>query len=267
MLTLIDLDDDCLINIFEFLSIYELIKVEKVCQTFKAICDDVYSSKKFQRMRIELRHLQTEHFKDIFDRIGGTLRAFEFSGGYLMDEKVKQVLIEGVTKPCTKLRSLTINYVQFHKESFDELKESFCDLKYLDLSRCSIDETSLGISLDGERFKAIKTLKLAGNSCMRGSFFKQMKYVEYLDVSYCFNLSFIELLEFLTNCFNLKGLNVSASCQLLSEDEHLLQAILTHQPNIERLVMDNTGIVRDDETLAKFKNLKFSSFEGRKFGT
>lgn len=267
MLTLLDLDDDCLINIFEFLSIYELIEVEKVCQTFKLICGEVYGSKKFHKMRIELRYLRSEYFKAIFDRVGGTLRAFEFSGGHIMNENVKQVMIEGVTNSCPMLLSLTINYVHFTNDSFRQLQESFCNLTCLDLSRCSIDETSLGVELDGERLKSIKTLRLAGNSCMKGSFFKQMKYVENLDISFCFNLSYFEFLDFLKNCLNLKELNVSASCQLVSEDENFLQVIFTHQPNLERLLMDNTGIARDEETLAKFRKLKYSSFEGRKFGT
>lgn len=267
MMTILDLDDDSLMNIFAFLSIYELIEVEKVCQVFKAICDEVYCSKRFQKVRIELLHLRTEYLKDIFDRTGKTIRAFEFSGGYIMNENVKQTMIKGVANSCPKLKRLKVNYVQFTSRNFYQLQSCFCNLTHLDLSRCSIDETSLGITLDGDRFKSIKTLKLAGNSCMTGSFFQGMKQVESLDVSYCFNLSYFEFLKFLKNCINLVKLNVSASCQLVSEDENFLKIILIHQPNIETLMMDNTGLTKDDETLAQFKSLKYSSFAGRKFGT
>ena len=266
-LTILDLDQDCLQKIFEYLSIYELIESEKVCETFQLTCERVYSSKKFHRMRIELRYLKTEYFKDIFERIGSSLRDFEFSGGYIMDEVVKQTMIEGVTKKCSKLKSLSINYVQFNTDSFIKLQPSFCNLKLLDLSRCGISEVSLdNIELDGEKFRSVKTLKLAGNSCMTGSLFKNMKHVESLDISYCYNLSFFEFLKFVKNCVKLTELDVSASCQLVSEDENFLEIILSHQPNIEKLKMDNTGIARDEETLKKFKNLKFASFEGRKFG-
>jgi hypothetical protein len=267
-LEILDLNDDCLIRIFEFLSIYELIEAEKVCETFKATCESVYDSSKFHKMRIELRSLQTEYLSDIFDRVGDSLRAFEFSGGYIMNEEVKQTMIDGVTEKCSKLNSLSINYVQFSSESFLKLQTSFCHLKVLDLSRCGISETALEIiELDGERFKNVKTLKLAGNSCMTGSFFNKMRHVETLDVSYCYNLSFFEFLKFLKNCIHLVDLDITASCSLISEDENFVEIIFNHQPNIEKLVMNFTGIARDEETLKKFKKLKFSSFEGRKFGT
>lgn len=267
-LLILDLDDDCLIKIFEFLSIYDLIEAEKVCEIFKSTCESVYKSKRFHKIRIGLRSLKTEYFKDIFDRIGNSLRAFEFSGGYIMNEDVKQTMIDGVADSCLKLNKLSINYVQFSIENFTKLQESFENLTVLDLSRCGINETSLGnVELDGERFKSIKALTLAGNSCMTGSFFKRMKHVEVLDISYCYNLWFLEFREFLRNCLNLLELNCSASCQLVSEDENFLDIIFTHQPNIEKLIMNNTGVTRDDTVMSKFKKLKFASFEGRKFGT
>lgn len=102
---------------------------------------------------------------------------------------------------------------------------------------------------------------------MKGSFFKSMKNVEFLDISYCFNMSYFEFLSFLTNCIKLIELNVTADCQLVSEDENFLKVILSHQPYIEKLIMDNTGIESDSEVMVQFKNLKHASFEGRRFGT
>lgn len=266
MLSIVDLDDDCLITIFDFLSIYELIEAEKVCKTFKSTCENVYDGKRFHKMKIGLAQLKTEYFEDIFDRIGKSLRAFEFSGGYIMNEDVKQTMIDGITQSCPKLKSLTINYVQFSDKSFHQLQKSFSNLTYLDLSRCNLNESTLGVTLDGDLCGGIKVLKLAGNSELKGSFFKNMSRVESLDISYCFNLSYFEFLKFLRNCERLLDLDVSASCQLVSEDENFLKVILTYQPNLERLNMDKTGITGDAEVLSQFKSLKFASFEGRKFG-
>lgn len=268
--TILNLNRDCLIKIFEFLTIYELISVEKVNDIFKSTCESVYKSKSFHKLRLELRSLEKEYFKDlqIFDRIGQSLRAFEFSGGYIMNEAIKQTIIDGVANSCTKLESFSINYVKLTNEDFIQLEKLFCNLTTLDLSRCGIDESLLGnIELDGERLKSVKTLKLTGNTCMIGSFFKNMKHVEVLDVSYCFSLCFYEFTEFLRNCRNLVDLNVSASCKLVSESSSFLETVFTYQPEIEKLFMDNTGAVRDDQEIAKFTKLKFSSFEGRKFGT
>lgn len=265
MMSILDLNDDCLICIFEYLSIYELIEMEKVCVDFKTTCENVYS--RFHKMRIELRNLRTEYFRDIFQRVANSLRAFEFSGGFIMNEDVKCTMIDGVSKSCPKLKSLTINYTQFSNKNFRQLQECFSNLTYLDLSRCGLDEDSLGITLDGEKCRNIKTLKLAGNACMNGSFFKNMKYVEDLDVSYCFNLRFSEFVIFLENCKKLVVLDISASCRLIWDTENFLEIILVCQPHMEKLLMNNTGIIKDLDVLSKFKNLKVSSFEGRRFGT
>lgn len=266
-MSILDLNDDCLIVVFDFFSIYELIELEKVCRVFKLTCNNVYTTRRFHKMRIELRNLKTEYFSDIFDRVGATLRNFEFSGGYIMDESVKCTMIDGVSKLCPKLMSLTINYTQFTTTNFIQLQESFTNLTYLDLSRCGIDEDTLGLTLDGEKFRKIKTLKLAGNSCMSGSFFKNMIHVEVLDVSYCFELKFNEFFIFLKNCIKLIDLNVSASCQLVHGDENFIKVIHNHQPHIEALLMENTGVTVDRDILTKFVQLKVCRFEGRRFGT
>lgn len=267
MLSILDLDDDCLRSVFQYLTIYELLEAEKVCETFKVTCESVYASKRFHKMRIELRYLLSDHLKDIFDRVGKTLRRFEFSGGYIMDTNVMKVVIDGVTESCPRLKSLSINYIQLKNDSFTRLNQCFCNLTTLDLSRCGIDESTLGATLDGEHCKSIKTLALAGNACMTGSFFKELKHVENLDVSYCFQLNNFQFVNFLRNCLKLVSLDLTASCQVITEDENFLETICLYQPKIEKLLMDNTGVTVDSGTMLKFKKLKHSSFSGRKFGT
>lgn len=268
MQSILELDDDSLEYIFSFLTIYELIEVEKVSEAFKVICENVYEAKRFHKMRFKLHSMQPDRFEEIMDRVGGTLRSLEFSGGYIMDEKVKDILIEGVTSSARKLKSLTINYMQFTSESFSRLQNCFVSLTFLDLSRCAIEETLLRTSLDGETCQRIKTLKLAGNSGMTGAFFRDLNNVEHLDVSYCFALCFDNLLVFLQNCFKLKTLDLTASCHAISDDGKILVTkLLLHQPNIETLIMNNTGVTVDAELLSQFRNLKHASFVGRKFGT
>lgn len=266
MMSILDLNVDCLIVIFNYFSIYELIELEKVCRLFKSTCDTVYTTRRFHKLRIELRNLRTEYFTKIFERVGRTLRNFEFSGGFIMNENVKQTMIDGVSKFCPQLTSLTVNYTSFTTANFIGLQDSFAQLVYLDLSRCGIDEDSLQVSLDGERFRNVKTLKLAGNASMKGSFFKSMSHVEVLDVSYCFDLEFDEFFHFLKNCIKLIELNVSASCRMVHGVENFLLIVYTHQPQIETLLMENTGIAVDTSVLSKFERLRVCRFEGRRFG-
>ncbi|KAL7031948.1 hypothetical protein ACKWTF_007178 [Chironomus riparius] len=266
MTSILCLNQDCLNNIFKYFTIYELIDIEETCSAFKATCEEIYSTKKFHSYRIELRYLRAEYLDAIFERIGDTLRSFEFSGGGIMDEGIKQTVIDAVSNNCMKLNKLSLNYLHFDNNQFRELQKCFTNLTYLDLSRCNISESRIDC-LDGEKFKNIKTLKLAGNVQMSGAFFKSMKHVEKLNATYCYELRYFEFQQFLKNCINLIELDVSASCQVIPEDQDILEQILQYQPNIERLIMNDVGIERNKEILSKFKHLKHSSITGRKFGT
>jgi hypothetical protein len=266
MNSILELNQDCLNKIFEYLNIYELIDIEDTCSAFKITCNIVYKSKKFQKYRIELRYLKIEYIESIFDRIGSTLKEFEFSGGYTMKEEDKMNLINGISNCSKKLSKLSLNYVNFNQNIFENLQKIFTNLTHLDLSRCCIKETKIE-SLNGRKLEKIKILKLAGNVEMEGSFFNTMSSVQVLDVSYCYNLKYFYFFQFLQNCSKLIELDVTASCQVIPDDQDILQDLLQYQPNIQKLTMDNVGLERNDEILSKFMNLQHASFAGRKFGT
>lgn len=148
------LDDDCLIEIFSHLTIYELIRAERVCRTFWDICDRIYP--RFQKMRIELRYLEVNYFKAILVRVSPYLKSFEFSGGYIMDDYIKRTLILGVHK-SPQLQRLSINYTQFSRELMLDLSTCFKNLVFLDLSQCNLDEENMnGIFDDSLTLKNLK---------------------------------------------------------------------------------------------------------------
>lgn len=268
MTSILDLNQDCLIKIFSYLTIYELIDVEDTCDAFKLISEQVYASKKYHSIKFELRYLKIDYLPKILERIGGTLRSLDFSGGYLMSEEIKENLVDGISNHClNRLSKLRINYVQFDKRLFDKLQSCcFHNLIYLDLSRCAISETS-GLHLCSEYVPNLKKLKLSGNPNMSGGFFKEITHIEILDVSYCMELRYFEFSQFLKNCKKLTSLDISASPQLIPDDVNIFQELLIYQPHLEILLMDYIGIERDDNILVKFKHLKNTSFSGRRFGT
>lgn len=267
MISILDLNRDCLNKIFSYLNIYELIDIEETCDAFKVICADVYCSKKFHKIRFELRYLKIEYLTRILTRIGAGLRELEFSGGYLMSEAIKEELVDGISTHCKRLTKLSVNYVQFDKKLFDKFQCCFCNLACLDLSRCAISELASGLQLNADSLNNLKELKLAGNSNMSGAFFKDLTMIETLDVSYCYELRYYEFLQFLKNCKKLISLNLTASPQVIPEDQSIFEDLSLHQPFLEVLIMDNVGINCDEETLKKFKNLKNFSASGRRFGT
>lgn len=262
-----DLNQDCLNYIFSYFDIYQLIDIEVTCSSFKATCESVYSSRKFHTFKIELRYLRSEYLRKVLDRIGPTVRNFGFSGGFLMNEDIKETLIEGLVSNCECLTSLTINYVQFDKKLFDKLQKCFDSLIYLDLGHCALNEQRSGIVLRNDNTRDLKRLVLAGNVNMSGEFFKCIENLEELDISYCSGLRYYQFLKYLKTCKNLKSLNATGSPQLIPDNRNIFEDLLLFQPNLEELLMDNSGVEADSHVLAKFKNLKKASFSGRKFGT
>lgn len=260
------LNQDCFDQIFSYFDIYQLIDIEETCSSFKVTCENAYASKKFHKFKIELRSLRAEYLEKILDRIGPTVRDFRFSGGFIMDEKIKQNLINGLIN-CEILSKLTINYMQFDKALFDKLHNCFDTLTYLNLANCNINEQSDGIKLSNDNTKNLKHLVLSGNANMSGEFFNSIESIESLDINYCFNLRYYQFLIFIENCKNLKSLNITGSPQLIPEDRNILEDLLLHQPNLEVLLMDNDGVEEDSKVLVKFKHLKRTSFSGKKFGT
>lgn len=264
--TIEDLNQDCLNYIFSYFDIYQLIEIEETCSSFKSTCENVYASKKFHKLKIELRYLRTEYLERILDRVGPNMKRFEFSGGFIMDETIKEIIVDGLVNNCERLNKLTLNYVQFDKVLFDKLQNCFDSLISLNLAHCAINEESSGVVLRNDNTKNLKHLVLTGNMNMSGEFFQSVNSIETLDISFCNNLRYYQFLQFLKNCKNLKHLDVTGSPQLIPDDRNIFEDLLL-QPNLEVLLMDKTGVDVDYKVLAKFKNLKTTSFSGQKFGT
>ncbi|CAO1391952.1 unnamed protein product [Diamesa serratosioi] len=263
MITIYDLNEDCLCNIFKYLTIYELIEVEEVCEMFKNTCETVYKSKMYHSLRLEWRYVNPDWLEPIFDRLGGSLKCFEFSCGYMKDE-IKLKIINGVVNKCLKLHSLTINYMHLTKDHLQNLSTSFDRLTCLDLSQCDLDEDNMLGILDGEKLRNLTTLNVKGNTMLKGNFLIDMKNLKNLDISYCFHLQHNEFVKFLKICQNLIQLNISACSQLLNGD--IIQDLLNFQPHLQKLHFRQSGIPQNDDRFILFKSMKDFNIEGDRFG-
>lgn len=253
MATILDLNEDCLINIFSYLKIYELIRVESTCKLFQAVCKMVYPQ--FSNLRLERRYLDLSYFDDIMKRVSPHLKKFEFAGGYILQDEVKRTFISGVLN-SPKLKSLTINYVQFSRELMVPFSTCFINLVYLNLERCNLDEDTMeGVFENSENFTNLKTLVISGNTMLTGKCILNLKYLEDLDASYCFDLSYKEFVRFLKNCDNLLRLDISACYRLLDEG-NIIEDLLFYQENLEKLHYSYVGIDVRDERFGRFEKLK-----------
>jgi hypothetical protein len=260
-LSLLDLSEDCLLHIFQYFDVHELINIENVCQTFQEITNQRY--KQQRTFTIEYRTLEPARTVSILQRIGKSLKKFSFSGGYMMNDKIKMLIIESLSLYCDNLKYLQLNYVELRDYHTDLLKKVAENIETLDLGQCKLND-------DIEEFllclPQLKHLVIKGNSMVSGKCLLQLKTLQSLDVSYCFHLDYIYFSKFLKAYPDtLKSLNVSGSVLLL--EGKLVEDILYFQKNLECLFMEYLGIQHDVSLFKTLKQLKKISIMGRKFGT
>jgi hypothetical protein len=263
-LTLLDLHDDCLLNIFQYFDVHELINIENVCQTFQDITTQRY--RVIRNFSTEYRTLEPARTVSILQRIGGNLRSFSFSGGYLMNDKIKMLIIESVSLYCTNLSMLKLNYVQLRDFHTDLLQNIAANIETLDLGHCNLSD-EIGSFL--VMFPRLKHLIIKGNGMMSGKFLTQLTTLASLDVSYCFHLDYFYFAKFLKGCpHTLRMLDISGSGSLVdAQAGNIVEDVLHYQSNLETLLMENLGLQHDVSVFKSLKQLKKVSILGRKLGT
>uniref|UniRef100_A0A182RIQ9 F-box domain-containing protein n=1 Tax=Anopheles funestus TaxID=62324 RepID=A0A182RIQ9_ANOFN len=217
---LLALDEDSLMEIFSYFCFNELLVLSSVCKGFLHLCQR--HLRKIRHFELDYRSVAgrenyPEYLRNVFTSLGPTLEAFRFSGGYIMDETLKQLIVDGVAAHCTNLRHLTINYTILNEQQLRSLAVLLETLVHLDLGRCDLTDDSLGELLRSRPLK-LQTLAIPGNTNLLGVFFKDWTTaydLEQLDLSYCFSLNVQEMDEFLKHhATRLRAVDVTGSLWL-----------------------------------------------------
>ncbi|XP_058818088.1 uncharacterized protein LOC131681349 [Topomyia yanbarensis] len=222
------LDEDCLLEVFEYLNFDELLLASRVCFKFLQLSR--------QRLR-KIRHFQLDYrallmrkddplnrVKDIFTNVGPSMCAFKFSGGFIMNEPLKRSIIDNITLNCSNLQHLTLNYIELSAEHLTALKPLLQQLKGLDLGRCALKDETFGQFVGAA--SELRFLAIPGNAELDGSFLEMWhscSLLELLDVSYCYSLNVGSIESFLVRAVKLRGVDVTA-CQWLQKDKQIFNA-------------------------------------------
>lgn len=218
-----DLDEDSLLEIFRFLDFGELLDASGVCVLFQQLSRTCL--RKIRHFELDYRafmnNFHLPRINVILSNIGPHLRAFKFSGGFIMNEDLKRAIVNGVALNCGSLQHLTINYVELRAEHLNALKVLLSHLTGLDMGRCALRDDSFGTFIADA--SQLKSLAIPGNAELDGSFldvWQNCHQLEQLDVSYCYSLSVGKMETFLTRATKLKGVDVTA-CTWLKKDKRI----------------------------------------------
>uniref|UniRef100_A0A2M4CUN2 Putative agap008913-pa-like protein n=1 Tax=Anopheles darlingi TaxID=43151 RepID=A0A2M4CUN2_ANODA len=212
---LLDLDEHSLMEIFSYFNFEELLSLSTVCLPFLHLCQRHLRKIRFFALdyrKVSARPNRIEHVRNIFQALGPSLEGFRFSGGYIMDEMLKQSIVVNLAN-CTALRHLSINYVKLNDQHLKHLASLLSTLVTLDLGHCDLEDASLLEFLQSHPLQ-LRVLSIPGNTNLRGTFFHDWtdcETLEQLDISYCFSLNIDRMEDFLIRAKRLTAINVTGS--------------------------------------------------------
>uniref|UniRef100_A0A1A9UEY4 F-box domain-containing protein n=1 Tax=Glossina austeni TaxID=7395 RepID=A0A1A9UEY4_GLOAU len=160
--TILDLNDDCLLNIFKYLSIQDAFNI---LGCFDSRIDDAALTRiaDLKSLCFSLREPPT--FKRWqFKIIGQNLESVCISAGYTLSSQMSLYYLQlllGSSDSKSRLRELTINYVKFNDDYLECVLNVVSNIKYLDLSFCQLNDELLLPIL--ERAGKLQILKLIAN--------------------------------------------------------------------------------------------------------
>ncbi|XP_053677003.1 uncharacterized protein LOC128727152 [Anopheles nili] len=216
---LIDLDEDSLMEIFSYFHFNELLTLSSVCLRFLHICQrHLRTIRNFELdyRAVVARDNYTEYLRNVFAILGPTMEAFRFSGGYIMDEILKQTIVDNLATHCTNLQHLTINYTVLNEHHLRPLATLLRTLVSLDLGRCDMTDENLGEFLQSRPLK-LRFLAIPGNPALEGAFFKHWttaEQLEQLDLSYCYSLNIDAMEGFMQHANRLMAVDATGNLWL-----------------------------------------------------
>lgn len=255
------LDQDCLLHIFDYLPLLEIIKLEETSPIFDEVAKMFYRT--IKHFKCTIRDMELQDLVSILSRIGPYLTSFRFSGGFIMPEDYKKTFIKALTIDCKSLTKLSLNYVPIDIDDMKKLTEVTHNLEELDLGNCHIGDPDLDVIIS--QSKHLKRLKINGNSMLNGKCLTQLSELEKLDVSYCYALKTEHVCQFLKQCNKLRCLDLSGSYTIDWRD--IFSVLVEYHSQIEELYMLNLGVEGAQVPYESFKHLKVFDIKGRRLGT
>ncbi|XP_063705894.1 uncharacterized protein LOC134834985 [Culicoides brevitarsis] len=173
-LTIMDLKDDCLLEIFENLNLWQLLNIRQLCQRFSDLTDRFRY--KYATFTAKIRN--DDKFISIIKYVGPCLKdvhLYKFDNGDVL---------EAMLKFCPNLENLTLYDVHlFTRDKIMKLKSVVRNLKHLCLWNCKFNDDL------GECFKgasSLESLNVRSNHVrITKKFFRNISSLKRLSIRSC----------------------------------------------------------------------------------
>ncbi|XP_063701387.1 uncharacterized protein LOC134831562 [Culicoides brevitarsis] len=167
-LTLLELPDDCLLHIFDFFDIYELLDIRQICQRFNELADRCRH--KYENLDFKCYN-EDEHIS-ILKFLGPSLK--------VLNLHQYENLLDKVLEFCPNIEKLMIEYCQL--TNWEIMRDIVKNVKYLSLINCEFTD-NLGKCF-GNASK-LESLEILANEEITADFFHKIKGLKCLKVVEC----------------------------------------------------------------------------------
>ena len=247
--SLLLLNDQCLLHVFSFLNIFELLQLEYVCFRFS----ELISSHFYKLQQI----VDFNKFKEtckisprlVLIRIGKYIKEITMSGAY--NSSIINEFFEMIPEYCTNVEVLRFTNFQYSCElNLLQYLPIFKNLKILSLRNCFVLEETLLKCL--EYAKSLQKLELSMSNKLMGFCLTEIINLTHLSISKLNTIDPANMSELFRNNQTLNYLNISG-CSGLNEKN--IDDIVKYLINLECLsVSDNTFIIDNQNNIRRLAN-------------
>ncbi|GAB0099581.1 hypothetical protein DMENIID0001_154650 [Sergentomyia squamirostris] len=249
------LNDDCLYLIFSHFTLMEVIEqLEKVCQRFRDIAENVYKT----YYVLDCMKMKNSLFDDRVSFTSTFGKVSERVQPYVVDLRVDMhwfyiglpdLAIMAVVVNYKNLEHLDLKYISCVMKNLPVLTEMFKNLKTARLEHCRITDR-IGVCLEGAT--KLQSLDLSHNLYLHGGFLLKLQNVQKLVMINCEGLKPHHFIDFCRIYRKLKSLNIR-SCDGL--DMSCMDALTLWQQQLQEMEIDKLKSIASYQVLADLPNL------------
>ncbi|XP_055597439.1 uncharacterized protein LOC129747314 [Uranotaenia lowii] len=249
-MSVLQLNDDCLMLIFEHFELMDLISLRKTCSRFAEIAREMYKRYKILDLDCEAPekiNLTMLDVKTILSEVGPFVDELHISMNRFNQPAVRILYL--IPRHCVNLKDLNIDDFTLSAKKLQGLSTAFKALEGLTLSSCGIGdyvEKYLRLAKDLQR------LDLSLNSQITGKCLRVVKNLKNVNLEGCQNLQGKPFSVFVENNKTVEYLNIT-DCNRLSSDA--IKSMVSHLGELNHLICSSSYENAEPSTVALLANL------------
>ncbi|XP_055681045.1 uncharacterized protein LOC129788748 [Lutzomyia longipalpis] len=237
----LDLNEDCLRCIFDYLNVLDLVRMEKVCRRFQALAKSIYP----KIDEVDFDELSQTAFipltdaSDVVKRVGKHISSLIASKTNFLSNS--EILPRSVLTQCKKLQEVQLTgFKIITPASLKRLSVTIKEAKVVRLNSCVFNDDIKSCLVEATQ---MEVLELTGNANVQGSCLIGVRGIKEIDLSHC---DFIEADFFVRFCKANRKLRSVGIIGLRLLEEYAMNTLVETLKDLECLSINDHYNDHDD---------------------